>query len=158
PDGTRWDGFPFVKNLERWLVQRDGPGAISARGTDRHARELDPYNGVAWEGRRTDHAAGQDHLAFDVDAVFRDGRLGDATLLLTFRDVSTAAWSVEYTRTAGPTTTPAVQGLGDGAVRTAAFELHDVVLGGAFPGDTDWWVWNGGQQDIELTFARMIPR
>ncbi|MCA9490374.1 MAG: hypothetical protein KC621_10630, partial [Myxococcales bacterium] len=48
PDGTRWDGFPFVKNLERWLVQRDVPGAISARGTDRHARELDPYNGVAW--------------------------------------------------------------------------------------------------------------
>lgn len=154
PDGTRWEGFPYVKNLERWLVQRDrAPDGISRRGTERREGELDPYNGVAYEGRRTDHAAGSDFLYFDLDDRFVAGP--EVQIGVTYRDTGTAGWTLAYTGPGGPVVAPVVTNTDTGTVKTATFSLHDARFTGAFSG-SDFRLWNGGTEDIEVTFVRVV--
>jgi hypothetical protein len=156
PSGRRWNGFPYIKNLERWLVQRDvAPDGVSQRGTERHDRELDAYNGVAFEGRRNDPAAGSPHLYFDVDPVFRDGDVGDVELLVTWRDTGTGSWTVEYETRTGPVAAPSVESTDSGALRTARFRLPDARFTGSFAGDTDFRITSA--DELELTFVRLVP-
>ena len=153
PGGVRWEGFPYVKNLERWVVQRDvAPDGVSQRGTEVHVGELDPYNGTAYEGRRTDHAAGSDWLYFYVDPAFS----GAETVKVTWRDTTTAAWSVEYDTAAGPRSTPIVAGSGDGAIRTATFTLPGARLAGGLAGGADLRIYAGGAEDVEVTLVRVV--
>lgn len=155
PGGRRWDGFPYVKNLERWLVQRDtAPDGFSRRGTDRRVGELDPYNGEAFEGRRTDPANGSPWLYFDVDPAFRDGAAGDLQVKVTYLDAGRGALALEYTDATGPRSAPAVALEGTGGPRTATFTLPGARLDGAFAGGTDFRVGGG---DVEVTFVRVIP-
>lgn len=156
PDGSRWEGFPYVKNLERWLVQRDtAPDGYSRRGTERREGELDPYNGVAFEGRRTDPANGSPWLYFDVDPAFRDGPAGDLEVKVTFRDGDGGDIVLDYVDASGPRTSPGVRQHGTGELRTATFSLPAAVLDGSFAGGTDFRV---GDADVEVTFVRVIPR
>lgn len=153
PGGVPWDGFPYIKNLERWIVQRDvAPDGISRRGTEVHTGELDPYNGTAYEGRRTDHANGSDWLYLFVDPAFS----GAETVKVTWRDTTTAAWSLEYDTAAGPRTTPIVTGSGDGAVRTATFALPGARFAGGLAGGADLRIYAGGAEDLEVTLVRVV--
>lgn len=154
PDGTRWDGFPRIRNLERWLVQRDvEPDGHAWPGSEVREGVLDPANGTAIEGLRTDPARGDDWLYLDVDPAFRDGRVGRAEVKVTFRDAGDP-FRLEYTGADGPRTTPEVTPGGTGAVRTATFALPDLVLAGAFAEGTDLRVGGGA---LEASFVRVVP-
>ena len=73
-DGRAWRGRPFVRNYERWLVQRDVSGAVAHRSdVDVHRGDPTPENGVAHEGLSTDVAAGDRALAFALDPRFLPG-------------------------------------------------------------------------------------
>lgn len=157
PGGVAWDGYPYVKNYERWLVQRDvAPDGVSRRGTEQHVKELDPANGTAWEGRRTDHANGSDYLYFDVDAAFLDGAAGAVEVKITFRDTGSATWWLEYPTRAGVAVAPSVVNTGTGGVRTATWTLHDARFDGSLAGGTDFRLNAGGADDLEVTFARVV--
>jgi hypothetical protein len=159
--GKDWDGFPYVKNLERWLVQRDvAPDGLSRRGTEVRSAVLDPSNGTAYEGRRTDHAAGSDHLYFDVDEAFLDGeRRASVDIKVTYRALGKATWSIEYAATSGGTArTPTVTNDDSGEVRTATFGIDDAAFDDSMPGSTDFRIDAGGSEDVEIDFVRVVKR
>jgi hypothetical protein len=82
-----WSGRPWVRNLERFMVQRDvSPGGVSQPGSDAYSGVLAPENGTAYEGRRTDVSTGNDSLYLDVDDAFLHGTTVPVSLKVTFRD------------------------------------------------------------------------
>jgi hypothetical protein len=152
-----WDGFPYVKNLERWLVQRDvAPDGLSRRGSEVRRGEPLAENGTAYEGRSTDHGAGSDYLYFDVDDRFLCGAAGPVLLKITYRDEGGAIWSVEYTTSTGVGRTAPVANAGSGAWKTVTFAIGDARFDDSFRESTDFRIDAGGEQDLEVRFVRLI--
>jgi hypothetical protein len=153
-DSYTWSGAPWVKNWERWIVQRDlAPDGVSRRGTDVHAGDLDPENGTAYEGRRTDLAAGQDSLYLDVDDGFLHARTVDVLIKVTFVD-GDGSWWIEYAAAGGARTTNTIVGEGSGTVRTATFLVGDATFDGTL-GGADLRLRAQGS-DLEARLVRVI--
>ena len=96
-DPAAWPGIPFVRNLERWLVQVDVAGSVAHRtDVDPHLEDIEPDNGDAFEGLSTSVADGDTGLAFELDPRF--GGLGAPALIkVTFLDVGTEPFDVAGT-------------------------------------------------------------
>ncbi len=149
---TFWHGR-FVRNLERWLVQVDAPGAVARRSTtDVHRGDPTRENGVAYEGLRTDRAAGQRSLAFRLDPRFLDPDQASRVLVkVTFLDRGRGSFRV---RSPGRTT-PAVRLTGSGGWRTATFAVH-LRPDKSLPGRTDLWLDASGPEDLAVRFVRVV--
>ncbi len=159
-DSHTWTGAPWVKNWERWLIQRDlGPDAVSRRGTEAKSNVLDPSNGTAYEGRRTHRAAGQDRLLLFVDDRFVPPAM--PTLLdleVTYKDSGGGSFRVDYSAASGIASSQSVT-LGDtGAWRTVTFRIDDGLWNGALPSDADLALVAPGPADLEARFVRLIKR
>lgn len=154
PGGREWRDRPYVRNYERWLVQRDvGPRAVARRSTaDVHRGELEADNGVAYEGLRTDLARGRDSLAFDLDERFLDpGRSHDVLVKVTFLDRGRGSFTVRH---AGGSSPPVrVEDSGDW--RTATIRLPALTPDDSMPGSTDLWVTASGA-DLHVRFVRVV--
>ncbi len=156
-DSHTWNGKPWVRNYERWLVQRDlDPDGRSRRGTDIKTGVLEEENGTAYEGRRTNRAMGQDFLYFFVDDAFLVGSAPPVEIKVTFVDNGTASWHVEYHNADGPATTPPVTNLGSSSVKTVTFSIDDAVFSGGLAGGSDFRIYTGGVEDIEVRFVRLV--
>lgn len=155
PGGRTWAGKPFVRNLERFLVQRDvAPRAVPVRSeADVHRAELEPDNGTAYEGLRTDVAAGSDSVALDLADDFATGPT-DVLVKVTFLDSTGAGFRV--TSAAGAS--PVVERTGTGRWRTATVRLDGVTAGGALEGGTDLWLTleDGATADLDVRFVRVV--
>ena len=91
-----WPTRPYVRNLERWIVQVDVPGSVAHRTTaDVHRKVLESDNGTAYEGLSTDIAAGDTGFALDVDPRFAAAATGRAVLKVTYLDRGTGSFAVE---------------------------------------------------------------
>jgi hypothetical protein len=158
--GKRWRGFPFVRNLERWVVQRDvAPDGIPRRGTLARRGDPAPGNGRAYESLRTDADRGRTALYFDVDARFM-GPTASAPIevKVTYRDVARTAWRLEYRAAGGVTaSTPAVLGSADGTgrPRTVTFTITDPSFDGGLSGATDIAV-RALRGNVEASFLRVV--
>ena len=156
-ESHNWTGKPWIHNFERWLVQKDvGTDGQTRRGSEVRVNELSPENGTSYEGRQTDHVAGQDYMYFFVDDLFMSGRAPIIDIKVTFRDMGTAQWVIEYETESGMTQTPAIQNMNSGTVKTATFTIPDAVFSGNLPNSSDFRIFNGGSEDIELKFVRII--
>jgi len=118
-----------LKNLERWLTQRDAPGAMTVPA-DRLERTYSmitdpPGDRTEYNARRTDVATGNDAIEFHLDDRFDAS--GGALLKVTWLDDSRAAWLVEYATAEGYQQTATLTGEATGTVRTATFALPAVV-------------------------------
>jgi len=155
-ESLAWDGKPWVRNLERFLVQRDvEPDALSRRGTDVRTGEVDPDNGTAYEGRRTDRTSGQVALAFFVDEAFAGVGPTDVMLKVTFVDSPGTTWRVAYRALSGAVESQAVISGGTGTVRTATFNLAGAVFDGGLEAGADLrLVAESG--DLEVRFVRLV--
>ncbi len=152
-----WNDTPWVRNLERWLVQRNtAPDGQSRDGTGVRNQVLTPENGQAIEGRRTDHANGQDWLYFFLDDRFADDPGQSWQLLVTYVDNSLAQWQVQYHDGQQAQLTPALIQQNDGQLRTARFDLGSVPFANALPGGADLRIYNGGAADVEIPFVRLL--
>jgi hypothetical protein len=151
----QWEGKPYVKNWERFLVQRDAaPDGKSQRGTDKHIGELDPSNGTAYEGRRTDPANGQHALYFDVDSVFAQ-RSRAFDLKVTLRS---GPGTIKLKASLGGQTVEAmaVPTAGGDKTQTLTFHFADARLDGQLPGNTDFALVDDGTHPIEVEMVRLI--
>jgi hypothetical protein len=158
-DSRTWAGKPWIRNLERWLVQRDVPGSVSRRGTEIFAGVLDPSNGTAYEGRRTHRAAGQDGLALLADDRFLPpGRTFPVDLKVTFKDTGSGSWRVAYPTSTGTVLSDAVPHAGDGAWKTATFRLDAARWNGALAHGADLRLVAAGPADLEVRFVRLVKR
>jgi hypothetical protein len=143
----RGDQPRTVKNLERYLLQRDvdGSRSVACERVDRYALSADaPGYHYDLDARRTDIANRQDGLHFQLEARFWP-RPAPALVKVTFTDRAPAAWRIEF---AGGNQSPVVQNSGDGALKTATFSLP--ALAGEFRLVTK------GPGDLTVTFVRVI--
>jgi hypothetical protein len=125
-DPAQWVDRPFVRNLERWLVQVDEPGSVAHRTqVDTHKNVFESDNGTAYEGLSTAVAAGDTGFVFDVDPDFAEAAKGSRLVLkVTYRDDGAGSFRAD---TSGGSSV-AVERTGDGAERTATLALP--ALGG----------------------------
>jgi hypothetical protein len=119
---------------------------------------LDPDNGTAYEGRRTDVSSGHRHLYLFVDDAFIVGTAPPFELKVTYIDAGTATWRVEYEGTAGPAHTATVTNTASDTVKTATFTVTDAVLAGGLTASADLRITATGGQDLEVRFVRLVRR
>jgi hypothetical protein len=148
----------LVKNIERWLVQRDveGSRSVACERIDRHPLpNFDPPD-RSWDfdARRTGLGNGQAGLAFQLDRKFWS-ETRPAILKVTFTDHEPATWYVEYSGEA-KRKSAAVENSGDGQRKTATFELGPLAAARAFPGEMDFRIVTAGPGDITVTMVRIL--
>ena len=153
-DDRPWTGRPYVRNLERLLVQRDvAPAAVPVRSeADVHTDELTPANGTAYEGLRTNLDNGSDSFAFDLDDGFATESF-DALVKVTYLDEGTGDFFVR----AEQGDSPAIEREDTGEWRTATVRVPELSTYGALHGGTDLWVTATGN-DLDVRFVRVVRR
>ena len=153
-DGRAWTGRPYVRNLERFLVQQDvAPAAVPVRSeADIHADELTPANGTAYEGLRTDLASGSDSFAFDLDDDFAAEPF-DALVKIVYLDAGTGGFTVLTEEGVSPV----VEREDTGEWRTATVRVSGMSTYGAMHGGTDLWITASGD-DLDVRFVRVLRR
>ena len=143
-------GRRVVRNMERWLLQRDLPGShtVPAERTDRFALHSDPKGAhYDFDARRTDVADGQDGMLFRLDRVFWP-RPGPAAVKVTYTDNARAHWHIRYTAGGGRVMrTAAVECVADGERKTATFALDSLAALGRFPSDEGFRDWAASLRD-----------
>lgn len=148
-DPAAWPNRPFVRNLERWLVQVDEPGSVAHRtDVDVHDKVIESDNGIAYEGLSTDVAGGDTGFAFEVDKDFA-AAIGDSRLVLkvTYRDEGAGSFTADTA--AG--SSAAVERGGDGGERTATLALP------ALGADRRIRIsLAGGSDDLVVRFVRLV--
>ena len=146
-----WDAQPWVRNLERWLVQVDEPGSVAHRSdVDVHTGDVEAENGAAHEGLTTDVAAGDTGFVLEVNPRFAASTKGDTVLKATFLDTGSGSFAVETD--AG--VSAEVERTGSGEWRTATVALPD----GAVSADATRLriALAGGADDLVVRFVRLV--
>lgn len=156
-DSHTWNGAPWVRNLERWLVQKDiGSDGITRRGTDHRINEIGSDNGESWEGRRSDKANGQNYFYFYVDDVFALAYHQQWQLKITFVDTGTKDWWVEYSDGQQRLNSDPVTRSNSGRIKTATIDLPNAKFENQLSNSADFRIYNGGLEDLEVRFVRLI--
>jgi hypothetical protein len=124
-DPAAWPTRPYVRNLERWLVQADEPGSVAHRTeADVHRNVLEEDNGTAYEGLSTDVAAGDTGFVLRVDPRFAQAASGRVVLKVTYLDSGSGGFTVD---SAAGSSVP-VDRSGGGSWKTATVALPDGAL------------------------------
>jgi hypothetical protein len=149
----------IVKNLERWLVQRDidGNRSVAAERVDRFPLNMDPPGRhYDFDGRRTDVRSGQSGLAFQIDTNFWP-KPAPALLKVTFVDRENAAWQVDYADSGrSKHSTAKIQNSGDNQLKTATFRIDALSATRSFPGQMDFRILTDGPGDVTVTMVRLV--
>ena len=149
----------IVKNLERWLIQRDVDGhrSVASERVDRFPLSMDPPDRhYDFDARRTDLKNGQSGLAFQLAAKFWP-KPGPALVKVTFTDREQAAWHVEHADAAGQRrSTDKVQNSGDGQLKTATFRIGSLAAAQSFPDRMDFRIVTDGPGDVTVTVVRVV--
>lgn len=152
-----WNGAPWVRNLERWLVQKDiAPDGMSQQGTDHRVNEVDVDNAESYEGRKTNHAAAQDYLYFYIDDIFASDQNQLWQLKVTYIDNSLAQWRIEYPGPAGMLHSATVNQNNSATLKTASFDLPNARWDNSLTHNADFRIYNGGSNDIEVQYVRLV--
>jgi hypothetical protein len=148
-----------VKNIERWLLQRDVPGSrsVAAERVDRFPLGTDPKDQhFDMDARRTDRAAGQDGLGFQLHRVFWS-KPAAAEIKVTYMDRAPTRWHLAYMAGPGQTLrTSVVENIGDNQRKTATFPVPRLAAIGGFPGGIDFRLVTEGPGDLTITLVRVI--
>lgn len=146
-----WPNKPWVRNLERWVVQRDVPGGIAhVSDVDVRTHVFNDENGTAHEGLSTRLASGDKGLYFDVDDTFAKTTSGDVIVNVT-------AWGAGggFTLRAGDVTLEAPKLSGKPGWETVSVTVPAAAFTAALPGHTDFAVL-ASQRDTIVRFVRVI--
>jgi hypothetical protein len=150
-----------VRNFERWLVQRDVPGAVTVP-VDRVYRQFNSgcqeeraatyYDDTA---RRTDSASGNAHIDFGLDDRF--AIQGPIWFKVEIRDNSRAAWHIEYANSRGGLgSTDAFGGRGDGQIKTVTFRIADADNRNGLDNGMDFRIACDGPGDVTVRWVRLV--
>jgi len=154
-----WNGKPWLHNFERWLVQKDiTPNGMSKRGTDIRTNVLDTDNGTSYEGRLTDRSNNQDYLYFFIQDNFANGLSLDMQLKVTYLDSGNAIWQLQYRNNLGQVISESVQNNNSNILKTASFDFINANFDNGMTGNADFRLYNGGINNIEVRFVRLIRK
>jgi len=143
-----------VKNFERWLVQRDRPGARTVPALP--AVYAGAPDVPEWTARRTDVANGSAAIELALDDRFLADGPHDVAIKVTYADAGEAAWELAVPAAAGDEMVREVRAGSTGAVRTATFFLR----GAAFParGEEGDFRIRAVEGDAVICLVRVIKR
>lgn len=154
---VNWDGKPWLHNFERWLVQKDmAPDGLSQRGTDIRTNVLESDNGTSYEGRLTNRSTNQDYLYFYVQDEFAIDITNNMQVNVTYLDTGTTTWQLQFRNASGQTESQSVTNTNSNNKKTARFNLPAINLDNGMNGASDFRIYNGGINDIEVRFVRLI--
>jgi hypothetical protein len=151
-----------VKNFERWLLQRDVPGGMTAPA-ERFDRGFNAGNvSDGAEGayhdhvaRRTDVASGERYIYFDLDDRFHTS--GAVDIKVEILDDAEASWRLEYRDQSGAlATTAAHVGSGDGEARTVTFTLDDARFDNGLDHGMDFRIVCDSVEDVTVRWVRLV--
>jgi hypothetical protein len=74
---------------------------------------------------------------------------------VTYRDLGTGSFTIEYVTGRGTATTPAISLEGSGEDRTATFVVPDAAFDGSLADGTDFLI-RAADEDVELRFVRVV--
>jgi hypothetical protein len=153
--GRSWASRPWVRNLERWLVQVDvKPDGVARRSTaDIHRGELTRENGVAYEGLATDVGAGQRSLYFDLDDRF--AATGSVLIKVTWLDRGRGTWRIAA-GVAGDIVSPLVARHNTGDWVTSTVQLDASALRNGLSEATDFALRVEKGADLDVRFVRVV--
>jgi hypothetical protein len=152
-DAGAWPALPYVRNLERWLVQVDEPGSVAHRtGADKHVHVLEKDNGIAYEGLTTRVSAGDTGFIFEVDPRFAAAAGAEVVVKVTFLDRGAGAFAV----TSATGSTVAVERTGSGRWRTATLALPAGSLGTGASAPRLRVSLADGAEDLVVRFVRVV--
>ena len=121
-DPDAWPAMPWVRNLERWLVQVDEPGSVAHRTeADVHDEVFEPDNGTALEGLSTSVADGDTGFVLEADETFLAAG-GPWVAKVTYLDSGSGGFRLDTEGGASPS----VPLTGDGQWRTATVALQPI--------------------------------
>ncbi|VGO20833.1 beta-galactosidase [Pontiella sulfatireligans] len=144
-----------VKNLERWVVQRDAPGSMSVpAAATSFPRPGDPEN-MDFDARRTDVENGQNGLLFGLDPVFWNTP-APCLLKVTYIDNEKIRWTVEYSQRSGRKRAKVIQTQGDGKRKTITLHLPELAANSIFSGNMDFRLISEGTGDLTVNMVRVI--
>jgi hypothetical protein len=152
-DAGAWPALPYVRNLERWLVQVDEPGSVAHRtGADKHVHVLEKDNGIAYEGLTTKVSAGDTGFVFEVDPRFAAAAGAEVVVKVTFLDRGTGAFAV----TTATGSTVDVERSDGGTWRTATLALPAGSLAAGTTAPRLRVALADGADDLVVRFVRLI--
>jgi hypothetical protein len=152
----------FVKNFERFLMQRDLPGGMTIPAQRTH-REFDAgsnhnsspdmwYDDIA---RRTDVASGNPYIYFDLDDRFEVE--GSVIIKLEILDDSHAAWHLEYhDPNLGLVLTPEFANRADGQVKTVSFAIPEPFFDNGLDHGMDFRLNCSGPENVSVRWVRVV--
>ena len=158
PEG-RGAGVLPVKNFERWLYQRDRPGAETVACVEAAQHEMMWMVPEGYKhdriARRTDLATGNDRIEFAVEDRFLSGEVERVAIKVVLLDkgrgrlslVAKDANGVEIRRTL-----PQCQDSGD--PYTATFFLSNVLFDGEVM-EPDFWI-EAAEEDVYVSMVRVV--
>jgi hypothetical protein len=156
-NNVNWSGKPWLHNFERWLLQKDqAPDGQTRRGTDVRTNVLDADNGTSYEGRRTNRASNQDYMYFFIQDDFAFAHSPFMQLKVSYMDTGNTQWQLQYRNSNGQLITEAVTNSNSNALKTATFTFDNAVFDNGMTGNADFRIYNGGVNDIEIRFVRLI--
>ena len=148
-----------VKNLERWLLQRDVSGhrSVPAERIDRKYRLPTDPSGEAYDfdARRTDIRNDQKGLAFKLDEKFWNVSQR-AIIKVTFTDREKARWYLQWADADRNVLNAHVDNIADGQLKTATFELKGLSAQSALLEKMDLRIVTEGPGDVAVTMVRVI--
>ncbi len=147
-----WPTRPWVRNLERWLVQRDVPGGVARRATvDIRRKVFVEENGTSYEGLSTDIAHGQNALYLDLDDRFVASTRGQVQVKVT-------AWgrSGALRVQTGAGLSAIVRPSGRPRWETSTVTLDSTGFTGALAGHTDLALVPVGGADAVVRLVRVV--
>ena len=148
-DPDAWPSLPYVRNLERWLVQVDEPGSLAHRTeVDVHTDVFESDNGTAYEGLTTAVADGDTGFVLDVDERFASVLgTGAAVLKVTYLDAGAGSFTADTS--SGSSAAVTLSGSGEWKTATLALptlgEDHRIRLSLAT-----------GSDDLAVRFVRLV--
>ncbi|EGC38388.1 hypothetical protein DICPUDRAFT_76006 [Dictyostelium purpureum] len=161
-DSLTWPDKPFIKNLERFLTQRDLSGGAQTKESP--TKKTGIYNnegadlGDAYEGRQTNLATGNTAISFFLDDDFASGNCTNIQIKVTYLDLQASQFLIKYQDGASVLNTSSVTVGTTQSYITATFNFSSITFSNSVSGTrkADFEIINSGSKDIEVLFIRVI--
>lgn len=148
------------RNWEKWLYQREvaTDGQVVPVYQLSSPTVFDYYNFAAHEALRTDRINGSNYMYFDVDSSFIQGGTNNVQLKITYLDNFSGTWWVEYDDAGTQPYKPSqpINNLNDNTWKTVTLTFTDAGFTGRQNGGMDFRIYNGGSNDIQVRFVRLV--
>jgi hypothetical protein len=158
---AQWAQYKPVKNLERWLLQRDvepDGRTVPVEQVDISAIKFNYASGKRYEfhARRTDLAQGSRHVYFRVERQFLADGPHHVLLKVTYADGPRTAWRLEYTSPNGIVQSAPVETTATGKHLTVTLDIPDMQVAAGFRDQMDFRLTVLGEADLTVKFLRLV--